>query len=398
MIIPIRTDYRMTRRPWVNYLLVAVNIAVFVLGYNGTMNHRPMAEAGLLQPDTPELYQFFTSMFMHGSWMHLIGNMLFLWVFGNAVNDRLGQAGYLAFYLAGGLLAGIGYLLLSGNAPVLGASGAISAVTGAYLVLLPRARVTLLVWLFYIILPLDVSSLYFLLFQLVWNVVMSLSQTITATPGAAEGGVAYIAHSSGYLFGIAVAAALLMGRFLPSNKLDMVSLFRNFWRREQYKRMVSGGYDPFTGARGSKHVSARHVDSTTPDMPQARELLLRREISQCLLASDLQGAAARYAELLKTEPQALLPRQQQLDLANYLMSTEQHQLAAMAYELFLMHYKDYQYAADIHLMLGLLYGRYLKEDELADKNLQKAISKLTDTRKLELARSELSALRQRKSQ
>ena len=88
-----------------------------------------------LHPDQPEILQFFTSVFLHGSWMHLIGNMIFLWVFGNAVNDRFGHVGYAAFYLAGGVLSGLGYVLLAGQAPVLGASGAISAVTGCYLVL-----------------------------------------------------------------------------------------------------------------------------------------------------------------------------------------------------------------------------------------------------------------------
>src|SRR5664279_2400778 len=118
MIIPIRTDYKLSRTPWVNYLIIAANVVVFL--YSLTSAAAQMTQAYVLSPDNPQLYQFFTSVFMHGGWMHLLGNMLFLWVFGNAVNDRFGNAGYLAFYLAGGVLAGVGYLLLGGHAPVLG--------------------------------------------------------------------------------------------------------------------------------------------------------------------------------------------------------------------------------------------------------------------------------------
>ena len=116
MLIPIRTDYRMTLRPWVNYAIVAINVFVFIFIQRGG------SEAGsernynwLLHPDRPELTQFVSSVFLHGNWMHLIGNMVFLWVFGNALNDRLGHAGYLSFYLAGGVLAGVRMLWHGGS-------------------------------------------------------------------------------------------------------------------------------------------------------------------------------------------------------------------------------------------------------------------------------------------
>jgi membrane associated rhomboid family serine protease len=381
----------MTRRPIVNYAIIAINVALFI-GCNYGVHSARGVDGLLLHPDNPSVQQFFSSMFMHGSWTHLIGNMIFLWVFGNAVNDRFGHAGYLAFYLAGGILAGVGYLLLSGNAPVLGASGAISAVTGAYLVLLPRARVTLLLWLFYLFLPLDVSSLYFLLFQFVWNMVMSFNQSITATPGVAEGGVAYIAHSSGYLFGILVSVAILAGRLIDRNHFDLLSLAQSALRRSEYRGMVAKGYDPFIGKVGSRWTPAKSAEPDVPDMRGARELELRREISQALSDHDLAAAAPRYLELIQIAPQAVLSRQQQLDVANHLMSAEQHAEAAEAYERFLKHYGGYEYVADIYLMLGLLYGRYLQKTEQAVDYLQRAIASLRDPRKLELARGDLELL------
>ena len=397
MIIPIRTDYRMTLTPWVNYLLVAANVILFGLEYVSPA-FRTEIQTWLLQPDNPQLYQFFTCMFLHGGFWHLAGNMIFLWVFGNAINDRFGHAGYLAFYLAGGILAGVGYLLLSGTMPVLGASGAIAAVTGAYLVLLPRARVTLLVWLFYFILPLEVSSLYFLLFQLGFNVLMSFQQV--AGSGEA-GGVAFTAHSAGYVFGIAIAAAMLASKLLPRDQFDLLHLLKSVRRRQEFRSMVAEGYDPFNyGRPGTKPAPQRYVQSTATDAPlsdthAARELDLRRQISQVLLQHDVPSAIPRYLELLQINPQAILPRQQQLDVANQLMASEQHAVAADAYERFLAHYGNYEYVGDIYLMLGLLYGRYLQKDTLARTYLERAAGTLSDRRKLDLARSELQALADR---
>ena len=124
--------------------MLVLNVALFFAGYNATTpRQRMLIDHWMLQPQAPQLHQFFSCMFLHADTVHLLGNMVFLWVFGSAVNDKLGHAGYAAFYLAGGVIAGVGYVLLSGVAPALGASGAIAAVTGAFLVLFPRVRVTL---------------------------------------------------------------------------------------------------------------------------------------------------------------------------------------------------------------------------------------------------------------
>lgn len=396
MFIPIRTDYRMTHRPWVNYALIATNVAIYLMGYGGDSEAiRPW----LLYPDSPRLGQFFTSVFLHAGLWHLLGNMLFLWVFGNALNDRLGHLAYLAFYLAGGVLAGVGYVVLSGRAPVLGASGAIAAVTGAYLVLFPRARVTVLM-IFYFITTLQVSSLFFVGFQVVYDLLMTVS--------AAGGGVAYAAHSSGYIFGIAVAAVLLATKVLPRDPMDLLNLFGQTRRRQRYQRMVSQGYDPFAGRgpapaqpavqppRRGRWIQTRTVESSRPDTQAARELTLRRDIAAACAGHDLPTAAAKYLQLVQIADEAVLSRQDQLDVANQLMASEQYPAAADAYERFLRHYGGYEHTADIHLMLGLIYGRYLHEYARAERLLERAIESLRDPRKIEMARGELQAVRQRR--
>ncbi len=389
MIIPIRTDYRMSHRPWVNYAIVAINVMVFILGYNGMAGGK--IDFYILHPDEPQLHQFFTSVFLHAGWSHLLGNMLFLWVFGNAMNDRFGHLGYFAFYLAGGVLACIGYLVLGATMPVLGASGAISAVTGAYLVLLPRARVTLLL-LLWVIMPFEVSSLYFLLFQFIWNIWLSVTSEMA---GQAGGGVAYVAHSSGYAFGIAVAALLLGIKALPRDPFDLLNLLRTFRRRQSYRRMVSTGYNPYSPVgehlrRGQARTSATTI---SPTAEEVREYQLRQDISVLLDRHDLTSAADKYLQLVQVAEDPVLPRQQQLDIANQLMATEHHPAAADAYERFLRHYEgSYEHIPDIYLMLGLLYSRYLHQYDQARNYLQKAVERLQDQRKLDLARTELRAI------
>ena len=385
-----------------NYALVAANVALFLLGYNGLARNIGRMQDYLLHPDAPLLHQFFSSVFLHGSWGHLIGNMVFLWVFGNAMNDRFGHVGYLAFYLAGGVLAGMGYVLLAGNAPVLGASGAISAVTGAYLVLLPRVRVTLLMFFFYILMPIEISSLLFLMFQLVWNLWMSLDATIT---GQAAGGVAYAAHSSGYIFGIAVSAVMLALRILPRDAHDLLNLIGGWQKRERYRRMVAQGYDPFsptglsqqTPEDARRHIPASTVETAPSDAAASRELELRREIAAACTRHDLAAAAELYLRLVQVADDAVLPQTYQLDIANHLMATEQYAAAADAYERLLRHYRDYQDAADIHLMLGVIYGRYLHEYDRAEEMLQRAIKRLRDPRKIQFAKGDLEAVRQHRS-
>jgi len=390
MLIPIRTDHHLSRKPIANYIIVGANVVLFLLRYQ-VPGYDALIRPYLLDPAGPRLEQFFSSMFLHAGWAHIIGNMIFLWVFGNSVNDRFGNVAYTAFYLAGGVLSGIGYLLLSGHAPVLGASGAIAGVTGCYLVLFPRVRVTLLAWLFWMLVPIEISSLIFLGFQFVFNIWASFAH--------AGGGVAYVAHASGYIYGIAVAAGLLALGVLPRDVYDLLSLWKAHRRRSTYRRMVTQGYDPFgfqpARAQGSagRWVRARSVSSTPrDDTASAAVLNLRRQISQAHGLGDFSAAAGRYIELVALADDAVLPRQQQLDVSNQLMSEQRHSQAADAYERLIRHYPNYEHIEDIRLMLGIIYGRYLRQAERARDNLRRAIDGLHDSRKIAAAKAELDAI------
>jgi len=143
-----------------------------------------------------------TSLFIHGGWSHIIGNMLFLWAFGKSLEDAMGHTKFLAFYLIGGVAAGITHVVfnLFTTLPTVGASGAIACVMGAYLVKFPRARIHTLVFLFFFVTMADIPAAFILLY---WFVTQLFSEygSITQTQ-VVNGGVAYAAHIGGFITGM----------------------------------------------------------------------------------------------------------------------------------------------------------------------------------------------------
>ncbi len=151
------------------------------------------------------VFDVFSSMFLHAGWLHLLGNMLYLWIFGNNVEDRMGRLVYLAFYLLGGIAAVAGQVLIdpTSEVPMIGASGAISATLGAYLVLYPGARIQTLVFLGFFYQLIAVPAVVVLGFWFVLQVIDGLG-SLGATTGIG-GGVAFFAHIGGFVLGVLVA-------------------------------------------------------------------------------------------------------------------------------------------------------------------------------------------------
>ena len=149
----------------------------------------------------------FTSMFLHGGWLHILGNMLFLWIFGNNVEDRLGRIPFLIFYLVGGITAALTQVVIDphSHAPLVGASGAIAAALGAYIVLFPGARILSLVFLGFFYQLLEVPAVVILGF---WFVLQLISGFGSLGGGTAEGGVAFFAHIGGFVLGVVVGLLL----------------------------------------------------------------------------------------------------------------------------------------------------------------------------------------------
>ncbi len=145
-----------------------------------------------------------SSQFLHGGWLHLLGNMLFLWIFGNNIEDRFGRIRFLLFYLAGGVAAGLAQIAIAPDSdiPTIGASGAIAATLGAYLVLFPRARITSLVFLGFFYQLINVPAVVVLVF---WFALQLVDGIASLGVTEATGGVAFFAHIGGFVFGVVVA-------------------------------------------------------------------------------------------------------------------------------------------------------------------------------------------------
>ncbi len=153
-----------------------------------------------------EVVTLVTSQFLHGSLIHIAGNMLFLWIFGNNIEDRFGRLAFLVFYLVGGIVAGLTQVTIdpTSTVPTIGASGAIAAVLGAYLVLFPGARVTTAIFLVFFYQLIEIPAIFVLGFWFVLQLFDGLG-SLGAMGQATTGGVAFFAHIGGFVFGAAVA-------------------------------------------------------------------------------------------------------------------------------------------------------------------------------------------------
>ena len=219
-MIPISDRLPTRRVPVVNYLLILVNVLVFIWMWLAGSGQEAIVYQFALIPanflaniNAANVTDIFTSMFMHGGLAHLGGNMLYLWIFGDNVEDRLGRVGYLVFYLFGGVTASLTHILTNPNSqiPTVGASGAIAAVLGAYLVMYPRARVATFIPLgFFMRLTLLPASIVLGL----WFV-LQLFSGFLSLGGPDVGGVAFWAHIGGFVTGV-VLGLLFRGRRQPT--------------------------------------------------------------------------------------------------------------------------------------------------------------------------------------
>lgn len=393
MLLPIRTSISPRRTPYVNYALIAVNTLIFLLTYSPRLDPftrdweylKPWAEQFVLNPNPGQLYlwQFVTYAFLHAGFLHIFGNMFFLYLFGNNVNDKLGHIGYLCFYLAGAVFSGIGHIFMSGT-QVLGASGAVAAVTGAYLVLFPQTLITVIYWFFFIG-TMELPALYFIAFKLImWDNMFE--------PRFAPTAVAYGAHLSGYAFGIVASIGLLATKLVSGSSFDLWAMIIRWNRRRVYRDVVSGGYDPFSGRTVKPVVSAEVVKTAAEQQKEQQIYSLRGEITNRLAQRNLPAAATLYLDLMVLDNQQILPRQQLLDIANQLAGENNHAEAVRAYEQFLAHYSSYEHAEQVELMLGILYSRYLHRAEPAIRHLEAAVRKLSDPGQLKMCRDELGRL------
>ena len=363
--------------PWVNYGLITVNVLIYLItDVIADLAGKPFGEhfksRFVLDPSNLELRQFFTYQFLHGGLWHVLGNMLFLWIFGNSVNSKMGQLPYLLFYLACGVFAGVGFAQTSHN-PCLGASGAIAGVTTAYLVLFPRANVTVFYWLWFYIGTMQIQALFLIGLKIImWDNVIS-----PRLSGGEYTEVAYSAHIAGYVFGFVWCSLMLLIRALPRDQYDVIALVRRAYQRQQFRHAMA---NPDAAARAQFGRVARPV--TEQDFSQPTTMTeveqLRMEIADLLAARDYEAAAVKYQDLLARDPAQCLSRRSMLDVANQLMIMNRYPQAAAAYEKYLKTYPTDSEVQQVKLLLGIIYAKYLKQYESARRYLRECASRLNN--------------------
>lgn len=219
MAFPLRDSVRTRNRPWVTYSLIAANVAVFVLELASGLDAYELVSLFAVIPRlllNPAVWAatagwpavtLFTSTFLHGSWGHLLGNMLYLWVFGDNVEDWLGRWQFLLFYLLCGALASVAHVLANpaSGVPTIGASGAVAGVLGGYILGFPRARVLTLIPIGFFVPAIRIPAWTYLGF---WFLVQLASGLAPIWVRELTQTVAFWAHISGFLAGIALARLL----------------------------------------------------------------------------------------------------------------------------------------------------------------------------------------------
>lgn len=384
MLIPLGTDRPLHRPTFVTHVLLALNLAVAAAmaalkqadpeGAQRLLEHLWLRRSGL----TP--WGLVTHAFVHGGLLHLLGNMLTLWVFGPNVEDKLGRIGFAALYLGGAVLAGSAHVAFDAN-PVVGASGAVAAVTGAYLIFFPRTTIRCLLF-FFLIGIFSIPAWWFIAFAIAkdfWFV------------AAKDSDVAHAAHLGGYAFGAGVSMALIAMRVVPREPYDLFTILRQAGRRRAIREASLAAERERERARAGDARRSAEDDARMEAMAKARA-----EVSALVSRGELDAAGEAYRRLLETYGDlpgaATLSRQHLYDLANHLFQAGKHTLALEAYERFLRAYPKDPHAPSVRLMVGLINARYLNDPVRAKQMLEGLDEKLGDDRERELARTLVSEL------
>lgn len=238
------TDVNPTRRtPYITYLLIAINVIVFItqLGYSPRQLQFVFIDQAIVpllvtrDPFSTEMFlDFIRSMFFHGGWLHLLSNMLYLWIFGDNIEDRLGKILYVVLYFASGFAAGLAQIAISPQSeiPLVGASGAIAGVLGGYALLFPNASVRGLVFFGFFANVVELPAMLVLGF---WFVTQLFNGAVSLGVDTMSGGVAFFAHIGGFVAGLALTWVFM--RIVPQPPIDQ--------RREWLYRRYGRHYDDF---------------------------------------------------------------------------------------------------------------------------------------------------------
>ena len=373
MFILLGTDLQRRRRPVVTETLIVLMMIAYlaVLVVGSISEERGLEAIQMMELSSADFHwwQLITYQFAHDNpllpgdehpllrLLHLGLNLMCLWVFGAAVEDKMRRSSFAVFAILGGMVAGAAHAI-STPVPVIGASGMVGALAGAFLVLAPRCHVRVLV-IFILIRIWMVPALWIIAF---W-VIMDLA----GWAGLRGSNVAYVAHLGGYAWGIALALLLLCTPVITRDQGDAIYIIRQWRRRKAHRDVVM----------------------STPSATNKPERTLQPqfigEVRGAIRRGDMDAAASHWKLGANAYPDAALPAADQLAIANHLQATGDRAAAADAYRRYLARHGEASGADEVRLLLALLLVRSLDAAAEAVPLLEQAISDGLDGRRHDLA-------------
>lgn len=359
MFIPLGTNLDTSRRPIVLWAIVALNAAIHIAVLMAVRREddRLLDIVDMLAMHSRgfEWWQPVSYQFLHDplGFGHIVSNMIFLLAFGRVVESRLGHLGFLALYLAGGAFAGLLQIALT-KGSVIGASGSVSVIAGAFLALHPRGSVHG----FWLLPPSRISM------PAVWLLglyaAIDLVNTLTDALGATRTGVGTIAHLGGLAFGLVACVALLGFGVLPRNDFDLFFMLKQ-WKRRRDLRAAAA----HMGVGVADGPVAARVRADAADSMSQKERTLRNTIAASHRERDVILAARLYRELLAIDPTATLPAAVQLDVATQLAYEGDAAAARAAYTQFVARFRTHEAVDDVRLVLASIELRKLGDPRAA---------------------------------
>lgn len=391
-MFPLGDENPTRNTPLVTLAVIAINVAVFVM-FNLQMNDAELQRWTLewgFDVDRPFSPQLVTSMFMHGGLAHIFGNLWVLWIVGNNVEDKLGRGRFLVLYVLGGIAAALAYTLISQftdnqlppeiqaqlgdrKPPLVGASGAIAAVMGIYLVFFPEARIRLLFWWWIV----PVRAKWFIGMTLLLDLFTSI-----AAKSASAGGVATMAHVGGGLFGVA-AAVLLKPAVGGGGEGDAWDVHTGFAKR------LRPGSDTWGEREGPRPVRPSFAPRMTDEAAMAD---LERSITELVRAGRLREAIDVYPAYVALAREQPLPDDVQIEIAHELYRQWLPKEAIPAYLRYLETHPRGEDAPEAKFRLGVLFARGLGRRGEAARWLREAAAEHADPQIVAAARQLLAQL------
>ena len=349
MLIPIGTTLEHRRKPTITHLLIVANLIMYALQWGvvrsgGLLSNDELVQSVARVIDHCSLsnspfhwYALFTYQFLHGSWWHVIGNMIFLLPFGKAVEDRFGHSGFLGFYLISGALCGFLHTCFS-IAPVIGASGSVCSVTAAFLVLAPKTHIRVL-FVFFLIGFIQIPSILFVVFFVMIDTFGLISNSL----GVNNDPTAWVVHLGGYSIGFLVSFLLLKTKIVSSSEFDLPAMLVQLKRRRTYAKVVEQ----------SSNLKIRSADPLTP------EQIAKATITDCIAKHQYEEAYEIFETSIVNYKNFKLDQNSITLLGNWLLSHNYIEEGCKVFEQYLKHWSDSEAAKDIALLLAAKYLRSL---------------------------------------